>query len=439
LAWLAFQVDLVAFSRLAIPEVPAMAVELAAYLVLVTGPVSRRRLSAAGVLACAAITMKATTLPTLAVLAFVALLRGRDSTLGPGHALLAFIAAPAACAVALTTSAAFRGLGALPSSAGVAFDFVDVWPWARIPWNVRRDALMTIYPAVWVGLLGWCTRDRDGDPHLRCLYTTSALWLAADVLQGAAFIYYPDRYVLHAHAPAAVNIAAGVTMLRPSRLMAIALPARTACLLLLIALVLPDVRTRYQVAIGLVLVVLSVIASRRTASRGADGPSRPGSPETIWLRSSFATAVVIAAAAFAVHGSASNLRASRYSIRDASLELERLVDAGTLVGTSGGESLFTANRLRYRSILAGIWDSCPPPVIVITGRFHDPDGRLGSEYELLRTFDLFVSPAYFEQPYFRRYPEALGQDLNTVRVYRRLAGARVTTDERCRIRLPETS
>ena len=75
LALLAFEVDLVMLSRVAIPEMPAMLLELLVYVVLVAGRRSWRRLFAAGLLLLATVAMKATALPMVAIFSVIVLLQ----------------------------------------------------------------------------------------------------------------------------------------------------------------------------------------------------------------------------------------------------------------------------------------------------------------------------------------------------------------------------
>ena len=82
LAMLAVEMDLVALSRLAIPEMAAMSLSLGAFLLILGDHPGRPRLVVAGLLTAAAVGMKATVLPVVPIFAAVVLARRPAPAIG---------------------------------------------------------------------------------------------------------------------------------------------------------------------------------------------------------------------------------------------------------------------------------------------------------------------------------------------------------------------
>lgn len=109
-----------------------------------------------------------------------------------------------------------------------------------------------------------------------------------------------------------------------------------------------------------------------------------------------------------------------YSIRDTSRDLGRLLGGSCGIVAQRAEGLFNGNSLRYSSYDRHKWKSEPPEIMVIVFTF-DPeasfDGWLRHEYQLVKSYNLYVSPEYLRlRPNGAVVPEAPGE---VIRVYQR--------------------
>lgn len=221
---LAVQLDLVFLSRVAVPEMAVMLLELVVFVVLVSGQPSRLRHLLAGFLFLVAVTMKATVLMTLTV--FVPLVVLRPRTPGPaaarGKDLVAFVAA-------IAIPPALVALGVLAYRPHY-FSFF----WSHF-WNVSffvklqsvfhslyfffedplAPLLLTAGLALWVALFGWLAKtDDDRDLTLHRYLVTATTWTGLYAVIMLALEYFPDRYKLHILVPLAIAATAGISRLQ---------------------------------------------------------------------------------------------------------------------------------------------------------------------------------------------------------------------------------
>jgi hypothetical protein len=109
----------------------------------------------------------------------------------------------------------------------------------------------------------------------------------------------------------------------------------------------------------------------------------------------------------------------RFTIRDASRDLGRLLSEYTgVVETWRGEALFHENGLRYASfpLREFTLGSARPDVLVLVTNFDDTDGILEREYRLVRSYPLYLSPEYARMHPDERLEAAGGW---TARVFKR--------------------
>jgi hypothetical protein len=216
LTLLALEMDVLVLSRLAIPEIVVMAVQLIVYALIVATPGSPGPLALAGFLEAVAVGMKATGLPTFAIFLVVVLARPAKSY-GTVKSLAAFGAGFAGpfigSALGWSLCCYPRGIDhamlrtvwgfVQPSSVygAVDFFFQDSLAPTLNAWAV----------ALWLGIVGWTSSDEDA-PQLRRFLRTAAVWCATYSSMMLGLLYFPNRYKIHVFVPMAIVIAAGLTL-----------------------------------------------------------------------------------------------------------------------------------------------------------------------------------------------------------------------------------
>jgi Dolichyl-phosphate-mannose-protein mannosyltransferase len=479
LAMLAVEMDLVALSRLAIPEMAAMGLSLGAFLLILGDRPGRARLVVAGILTAAAVGMKATALPVAPIFAAVVLLRHRaqGEGLSRGGALAALgagLLVAALIAGAALVAAGSEGAALVALLLRIVRAFVrltDLYALLAFPFDDALAPVLGIWTlAAWLGILGGLAGvEARVDAPARRHLVAAFLWagLLAPIMLLLA--YFPSRYKLHILVPLAVIVTVGITQFQGAGLrgldtalsrlrgarrvgaaLLVALPTSVvagAALLSLgtVAGLDPErLRVRYAGVLlllatvaGLILLQLHrghgigflvwfpvcwaggwLLAERLslvspsfwpgaegggTALRwllllagaaGAIGAARAGR----WGRPAAAVALVAAAALYAGLGVvrvAPGYLEPHYTMREASRDLGVLLArVPGRIGAIGGDSVFSENRLPYRSLLGRRWPASPPDVLILAGLLEDPQGRLGREYWLIRQYAIYVSPEY---------------------------------------------
>ncbi|HEX5528734.1 MAG TPA: hypothetical protein VFZ82_04190, partial [Methylomirabilota bacterium] len=220
LALLALDVDLLMLSRVAVPEVPAMLLELAVFLLLVTGSPTPARALGAGLVLLAMIGTKATTVFLVPVFSAIVLLQPLPE--GPrrrGASLLLFwTGSLAAAGLGLGALAlAGRALPSLETNLGILRSFLGLSrPFRIVAFPFEAD----FGPIFNVWALGLCLvavawlarRDLPVEPALRRVFLTACAWTALYTLLMVSLEYFPDRYRVHVLIPMAVALAAGISI-----------------------------------------------------------------------------------------------------------------------------------------------------------------------------------------------------------------------------------
>lgn len=223
LALLAFELDVVFLSRLAIPEMAAMLCELLAYLLLAGECPGRGRLVAAGVMTAAAVGMKATVLPVACFFALLVLVRPvAPDGLSRRSALTAFAAGAVGPFVAgglaylATWPGAVTSLSRTARLVGSQAGVGDLAPLVRAPFDNELMPVFGIWLlGAWLALvapLALSPEAADGGARRHLLATGGWATLYAAILFVAD--YSPSRYWIHLLVPLAVLIAVGVTALQ---------------------------------------------------------------------------------------------------------------------------------------------------------------------------------------------------------------------------------
>lgn len=223
LALLAFEVDLVMLSRVAVPEMPAMLLQLAVYAVLMTGSPAPGRMLAAGFLLLATVAMKATTLPMVAIFSVIIFTEprreaGRDSRLRSLGFFWAGFLSPLLLAVPIWLPLVWRHRASVFSNIGLTGRFFGLngpYTFAAFPFETDFSHVFNVWAlGVCFVLIGWLTQHPDRiEPRLRRFFVTSSVWYGLYWVVMLGSQYFPDRYRVHILVPMAVSLATGIAIL----------------------------------------------------------------------------------------------------------------------------------------------------------------------------------------------------------------------------------
>ena len=225
---LAFQTDLVALSRLAVPEMAVMFFQLVIYYVIVCSGKSFWRMLSAGVLTLIACGMKGTMVLFLPIFSVVIAVMPRTSADGRrwrdlalfwiGFTLpvlaggLIFYSVFSEQAItfmhigqSLITDGRFAGLSSKFLYNLVAFPFLhELSPTFNL-WLL----------GLWLAVLGWLVEDPDQrDPQWRRYFTTSVTWFLSYYVVMLGLKYFPTRYQVHILIPLALIGTLGISCIQ---------------------------------------------------------------------------------------------------------------------------------------------------------------------------------------------------------------------------------
>lgn len=217
---LGFETNMLAESRMALPELPSVLGSLLAFMILVLGGQSRRNAFAAGLLVTLSVAMKGTSALVVPVFPLVILLDARGVAWAPRlwrcAAFLAGFALPLAAALGLAVAIGLvdlqhvnqigsRFLGFL----SLANPGVAIWAIFESRTHEGRNLMLL---AAWFCSWLWLHRAPDAPALVRSLYLMSGLWAIWWLAFWIANTYSPGRYVVHFIVPATVNVMAGLTL-----------------------------------------------------------------------------------------------------------------------------------------------------------------------------------------------------------------------------------
>lgn len=221
---LAVEVDLIELSRVAVPEMVVMLLELVIFVMLVRGNPSTSRHVLAGLLLLLTVATKATALPMVGIFLVVILLRPRSSRGGLPRwkDLIAFatgFGAPLVLAMlgALVYLPHFRRY--LSSAVEASWSLVAPASAYKIAVFAFESSLAPLL-AFWGLLLlmalgGWMSKpETDTDMMLRRYLVTATIWVGLYAVLMLLLEYFPNRYKIHILVPAAVGITAGLSLLQ---------------------------------------------------------------------------------------------------------------------------------------------------------------------------------------------------------------------------------
>jgi hypothetical protein len=229
LALAAFDMDLLQLSRVAIPEIPVMFLELVIFLLLVSRPSSAARLVLAGFLALVMTGLKATALPVVGIFAAIIAFQPADST-GPADRVRrlavfgAGFAAPLLLVTLLGALYLWRHHGLLISLAGILKPLLATVDASTAVYSLLSLSIeqplargLNVWAlAVWVSVVGWMVTSRDDAEASRWRrYLVSAwIWIALYAGLMSVLVYFPPRYKVHIFVPMGVAAAVGIACLQ---------------------------------------------------------------------------------------------------------------------------------------------------------------------------------------------------------------------------------
>lgn len=228
LTFLAFQLDLLVLSRIAVPETAAMFLQLSIYLLVLNSRQTNWRFALAGFLTLLAAGVKATTAALLPIFSVVILfMPQRPNEARAWRALLRFWAGlilpslliALLLAICLPEQSAMLLEGSRDLWNGVLKQFLHL---STIYNVVSFPILDSVSPTVnlwllgvWLSALGWMAADRQNIDFEAYRYlVTSAVWCVGYFSLMLAMEYFPTRYKVHVLIPMAICLTVGISVLQ---------------------------------------------------------------------------------------------------------------------------------------------------------------------------------------------------------------------------------
>ncbi|MBT8336296.1 MAG: glycosyltransferase family 39 protein, partial [Gemmatimonadetes bacterium] len=216
-ALLAVHPDLVFFSRVAIPEMASLALQLLGFALLVGAPRTRGRAFGAGVAVAVAMGLKGTVAPLLIVFMAVAVGTGRPGDPASRWSRCGLFVVPILGPALVFLLAIGATMGSLQGSIG------DILQFAQLDslygafsvlyvgeWTIRANVLLAALWSVGVAL----ALSGAPDSEERTLFTGALIWAAGWIALSSVLLYFPERYVVHVHVPLVLALGAGLVLLR---------------------------------------------------------------------------------------------------------------------------------------------------------------------------------------------------------------------------------
>jgi hypothetical protein len=216
---LGFETNMLAESRLALPEIPSALASLLAFLVLALMPRFRRNAALAGLIFAVAVALKGTTvlispafvliacLPEAAEPPGVRLARGAAFVAGLALPLLGGLLVGLALGIVSAGNVSHVGAGLL-SFVSLADARNAAWTFVDSQSHMARNLLLL---GVWFGSWLWLNRGAGVSPVVRALYVSSGIWAAWCFIVWSVNEYSPGRYLVHFTLPATIHIMAGLS------------------------------------------------------------------------------------------------------------------------------------------------------------------------------------------------------------------------------------
>ena len=476
-ALFALQSDLVALSRVAVPEMVVMSFELAVYFLIVLGT-SPWQMVSAGALLLVACGMKATAALLFPVFSVMILAMPRSTTDAQrGYDLMLFVMGFLVPGLVGAVTGYFLLSEPMPNHIGALATLIQLFlgiskPYLytviSFPFEHSLSYTFNLWSlGVWLTtVVWWASGPNKIDFRLHRYLTTSGIWFLSYFLLMLSLGYFPTRYKIHILMPMALFITFGVSLIQRVGLGAVfqsaAEPKGRLSILWLSILSLPTAAF-FSPLLMSVIALLGVDSQRLSAklscflfslvaityvARYVKGNRRavsfllvfPLMEGTIWFvllmlesapsfwptagfgvhagyfslgilvaitlgcvlskdivqwrpieGSPVITALAMCCVTVALVRIAPGYFDRHYSIRDSSRDLGRVVPASAAISTFRAETLFNNNNLRYSSFG---WSSKKPDFLLVAFNVPRIQDMLESEYNLIRSYDLWVSPEY---------------------------------------------
>ncbi len=218
---LAFETNLLAESRLALPEIPSLLGILLAFLVLVLRERTHWNAILAGTLAAVAVAMKGTSVLVVPVLPLIILLSAKDDATTRKRVVraLCFLAGfliPLVAAASIGLAAGLVDPSVIATNSARILNFLSLADPRFVVWRFFESTQLEVRNLLilggWFCAWLWFFRDSTASPVTRALYLMSALWAGWWLVLWSINDYSPGRYVVHFVVPATINIMAGLSL-----------------------------------------------------------------------------------------------------------------------------------------------------------------------------------------------------------------------------------
>jgi len=228
LTLLAFQPDILALSRVAVPEMATILMQLVIYFQIVKMKQSAWRITIAGCLMLLTLGVKATTAALLPIYSLVIFLMPRcPDEVSPWRGLMLFwtgLLLPVALAGSVAVVYAPEKIALLISRLGalwdnILIDFIHLsslyeiisYPFA----NSLPPTFNLLLFGIWLSVAAWIAADRKSTDFESHRYlVTAATWFSLYFALILLSDYFPARYQIHIIIPAAIFIAVGISLLQ---------------------------------------------------------------------------------------------------------------------------------------------------------------------------------------------------------------------------------
>ena len=217
---LGFETNMLAESRMALPEIPSIFASLLAFLTLVLGAKTKRNAFVAGLLAAVAVAMKGSSVLVTPVFPLIILLSHgggyADARFARLGVFLSAFALPLLAGVGAALAFGLVDIENLTSVGGRFLGFLSLVHPGIAMWSIfegrAHEARNLVLLGAWFCSWLWCFRGSSTPSVLRDLYLMSGLWAAWWFMVWWANAYSPGRYVVHLIVPATIHVMAGLSL-----------------------------------------------------------------------------------------------------------------------------------------------------------------------------------------------------------------------------------
>jgi hypothetical protein len=226
---LALQIDLVALSRLAVPEMTSMALQFLLYLTITSRHLSSLSYFSIGLFSLLVVAMKVSAAPVVAIFSLLLIFRQLGSPSNAERRWVGFFVYIAGLVGPLLILALVL-LARRPDLLGVIHSFRTVQTFLgasglrdvlSFPLESPLSSELNLWGlAFWYALIGWqAARSAGIDTKSHRHFLTAATWCVLYVGIMLVSSYFPDRYKVHILVPMCITTAVGVGLLQRAGVM----------------------------------------------------------------------------------------------------------------------------------------------------------------------------------------------------------------------------